>query len=327
MSRNKSQRQGRAVEQEFYKPFYERGARYSSPSKNRVQLLSTMYTRVLTEMCLGRYDWHNLPDSISQRFMELTLFRNGLVGIFHHKIDGGPSGEVGKIVAARAAPSGGYDMQDDPLGYTMTGPGMSGVRRAAGDVVPVWSNALRIPDWDIVNVFSYRLAHLDRTIEINTMNARRSKIIAFNDNSRLTAAALNAQLEDGEAAIPVNSSLGSLADMMTALDLGVEPRTLSELSILRNQEWNRCMGLLGINNSNQDKKERLVSDEVDANNDQVSTARESNLEARQLGAKLFNKRYPELVALNGPVSVTYHGGESDAGPMPMGSEEEELPYA
>lgn len=311
--RNKAGRQGNLVHQNFYQPFWERGQRYSSPSRNRIESMEVMYTRILTEMCLGRYTWHNLPDSVSERFLELTLFRNALVTIFHHE-------PVGKIIAARAFPSGGYNMQDDPIAYTVSGNHMSGKQLKAGDVVPVWANALRVPDWDIVQVFAWRFAQLDRTIEINTNNARRSKILAFNDNQRLTAQNINQQLDDGEGTIPVNASLGNLSELIQALDLGVEPRTLSELSVLRNQEWNRCMGLLGINNSNQDKKERLVQEEVSANDDQVSTARETNLSARMEGAKAFNKRFPELVALNGEVSVSYHDVNGAAPAIGIGSD-------
>jgi hypothetical protein len=51
------------------------------------------------------------------------------------------------------------------------------------------------------------------------------------------------------------------------------------------------MGLLGINNANQDKKERLVAAEVGANDEQVQATRNIALNARQQAAERINKLY------------------------------------
>src|SRR5699024_8940304 len=77
-------------------------------------------------------------------------------------------------------------------------------------------------------------------------------------------------------------------EMLSALDLGVEPDSIEKLHILRTRIWNECMGLLGIDNANQDKKERLVADEVDANSDKVALSRAVNLKSRQNAAEQIN---------------------------------------
>ena len=51
------------------------------------------------------------------------------------------------------------------------------------------------------------------------------------------------------------------------------------------------MTLLGIESANQDKKERLVSSEVDANDDQTSMMRYVNLNERREAVKKINKHY------------------------------------
>lgn len=67
------------------------------------------------------------------------------------------------------------------------------------------------------------------------------------------------------------------------------------------------MTLLGINNGNQDKKERLVADEVSVNNEQVVAARGVALHSRQMAAEEINRRYQ----LN--VSVGWNP-QADSGP-------------
>lgn len=68
---------------------------------------------------------------------------------------------------------------------------------------------------------------------------------------------------------------------------------------MRNRVWNECMTLLGIENSNQDKKERQLVDEINANDDQVNYMRAVNLNARQAAAEAINKMF------NLSVSVDY----------------------
>jgi len=80
----------------------------------------------------------------------------------------------------------------------------------------------------------------------------------------------------------------------TALDLGINPDSLEKLHILRTRKWNECMTLLGIDNANQDKKERLVASEVDANDGQIQSSAGVALNARQHAAEEINRRWPML---------------------------------
>lgn len=52
-----------------------------------------------------------------------------------------------------------------------------------------------------------------------------------------------------------------------------------------------CMTLLGIENANMDKKERLVSDEVNANNQQVIASRNIWLSERKKAIEELNKKF------------------------------------
>ena len=52
-----------------------------------------------------------------------------------------------------------------------------------------------------------------------------------------------------------------------------------------------CMTLLGIENANMDKKERLVSDDVNANNQQVIASRNIWLSERKKAIEELNKKF------------------------------------
>jgi hypothetical protein len=257
----------------------------NNPTNNRLGVLESMYRRILTELATNRFKWTGLPESVDVRFLELTLFTNALsVFYFDTFFD--------KFVALRASGLGALNEMMQPTNYMVTGNGFgfTGKTLKAADCVPIWANYTRIPDLDIVHIYSTKLAEIDRTVEINAKNARRTKVIVSNENQRLSHANIERQIQEGQAVISVKGPVQDMA-FMQAIDLGVDPDSVINMHILRTRIWNECMGLLGIDNANQDKKERLVAAEVEANDDQASMTRYVNLNERRVAAAAMNKKY------------------------------------
>jgi len=115
---------------------------------------------------------------------------------------------------------------------------------------------------------------------------RKSKYINAPENERLSWMNILKQIGEGQDGIFGTSGM-DMSQVQT-LDLGVDPLTLPNLQIAKSKMWNECMGYLGINNANQDKKERLVAAEVGANDEQVQAARNVALNERQNAAKKIN---------------------------------------
>lgn len=281
------------VHMNYYSKFGRPRQLASNPNDARQTMLETMYLRVLGELAMNRFKWTGLPESVDTRYLEMNLYFHALAVAFEDR-------NTGRLLAIKGAPSGQRDFQDNPLSFTLTGRLFTGVTLSARNCVPVWANYFRSPDLDIVTAYAFKLAQIDRTIEINMNNARRARVLVYNENQRLSAENINRQLNNGDPTIRVSMPLG---DMIQSFDLGVEPKTIETLSVVRNRLWNECMGLLGINNSNQDKKERLVESEVDANDDQVLNSRYVALNARQAAADEITERYPHLI--EEPVRVNY----------------------
>jgi len=281
-----------------YQPFLSSGARFTGdPQLSRELMIERMLTRILTEMCLNRFKWTGLPDSIDPRFLELTLLRYGL-SVFYLE----PT--MGKYLSLQGSPAGIINWEENPTSFQVVGNLLLSKQLARKDCVPIWSNYLRQPDLDIISVYASRLAAMDRTIEINTKNARRPRVVATNENQRLSMAQMNDQIDKGNSVITVDSeqwaSMGQAGLPLAALDLGIDPDVLEKMHILRTREWGECMGYLGFDFANQDKKERLVASEVDANNSQVDNMRAVNLNARRQAADEINAKYGLKV------SVEYH---------------------
>lgn len=268
----------------FYAPFLGSASRdmYNNPAKNRQFLIESMYQRVLTELAVNRFKWTNLPDSVNPRWLELNLFYTALCVFYRDN-------EYHKYLALRATGAGRINMVGNPVSFTMLGPLFKSKTLPARQVVPIWANYLRIPDLDIVTIYAHKLAELDRTIEINSKNARVNRAIVTQENQRLTMANITRMLDEGQKDVTISDR--QLIEGLVPIDMGIDPMSYEKMHILRTRLWNECMGLLGINNANQDKKERLVASEVGANDDQIGAMQDVNLNARQYAADQINKKY------------------------------------
>lgn len=272
--------------------YNRRGRRNTNYVLSKEQELYLMYDRILTELAMNRYRWSGLPEGWDERFMIKTLHENGLLVVFR---DVGTKKKPGtdKLFALRGAPSGRLDIQDNPVSFSIHGNAgahsFAGLQLAARVATPIWANYLRVPDTDVIDIYAAKLAKIDTTIDINLNSARRTKVLVYDENTRLSVENINRQINAGEATIPVKFDLGSI---IQALDLGVDPKSIEVLSVVRSRFWSEAMGLLGIDNANQDKKERLVEAEVGANEDQVDNMRFVSLNAMQQACLKLQKKYP-----------------------------------
>jgi hypothetical protein len=284
------------VMEHLYKPeLMNVGRHASNQAQNQFNDLYRMYHNQLTELCVNRFDWQGLPPEIDPRFLEMTLFRNAL-SVFYY------DNRYERFLSLRGSSAGAWNMYDNPTGFQVVGNAFVGRYIPASHCVPIWANYTRRPDTDIVRIYARKLANLDLTIEINSDNARRGKVFAIPENQKLSAQNYVDQINRGEPIIFVNSAaFDPTADgSLTALDLGVNPDTIINLDILHARVWGRVMGLLGIDNANQDKRERLVAAEVQANDGQVENMRRVNLNAREQACQQIN----DMFGLN--VSVRFH---------------------
>jgi len=251
------------------------------------RLVEQMYQRHLTELCVNRFKWENMPEEMIEDnalwFLEMELFSTANALFFKHP-------DNGKFMVGKAAQVGKLNWYGQPTSWNVIGNGLQQNFTLTDDeCVPIWGNALRTPDTDIVSLYAMKLANLDRTIELNVKNLRYSKLVTVSEEQRLTWANVMRKIEQGDPFIMGTSALDIGA--VQALDVGAHPEVLPKLLETKSKMWNECMGLLGLNNANQDKKERLVSDEVSANDEQVQASRNLHLKARKQAVENINRMF------------------------------------
>lgn len=276
---------------------------------NRQQQIYRMLKRNITELALNRFKWEGFPDTVDTRFIEMALLFNGCA-VAYNDVD------YEKFLVVKANGQGSVNMVDNPVAFTVFGPGSYTQGNNTGDPVmfrskiipaylpmtydrlsakkkarvgiPIWPNYLRQPELDTIEIYSSRIATIEMTLEINSTNSRQNKIIKTTPNTQLSAVNFDRQIAEGVNGIQVSAPIDEVV-AVEAIDLGIAPESYDKLKALRNSFWNDCMGLLGIDAANQDKKERLVAAEVGANNSQADQMRFVALNARRIAAEQINK--------------------------------------
>lgn len=112
-----------------------------------------------------------------------------------------------------------------------------------------------------------RIIDCEMTIRANLKGAKLTRIIEVTDDSKLSAADLGAALNDDDPIIFVTSGMAeALRDIggSTVINIDVIYKYKKDVE-------NEILTILGINNTPFEKKERLVTDEVNSNNELIES--------------------------------------------------------
>lgn len=280
------------VQNSIYNPFL------GKQPTTREAILQNMHMKDLTELAVHRFKWVGLPETVDARFLELTLFFKGLAVFYFDE-------EFDRYMALRGTGVGTHNMYDNPTKFKVYGNTMVSKELLPSECVPVWNNFLRQPDVDRMQIYARRLAEIDRTIEINIKQMRVTTVISVPEEQRLTYQNIVRQIEEGSPVIYGSQNLSSQLEegSMQAFNLGMNPDLVPKTMVARSKMWNEIMTSLGIDNANQDKRERLVADEVQANNAQILAHRQIVMDSRKRAAEDINRMFPEL---GGKVDVMWN---------------------
>lgn len=229
------------------------------------------------------FKWDNLPNGIDENWIERYLFSEGKCLFYKDPT-------VGYMVA-KMGESGPLNYYDEPTtvrpyatNYLYTGEQLEN----NVNCIIIRNNDMMMPTSPTIQLYSYKLTNIDRTIDVNIIAQKTPIIVKCSDKQKLSLKNAINQRNDNEPVIYADKNL-DLANI-EILDLR-PPKVFPDLQLQKHAVWNECMTFLGVNNANQDKRERLVTDEVSANDEQVKASEDVMLKARERACELINKMF------------------------------------
>jgi len=269
-----------AVMESIYSPFLRNKTRSNN------EAIKNIYIRVISTMCMSRFKWKNLPDSVDERFLELALLQQGLC-VFYFDT------EYDRYMALRAGASGTINMYDNPTSFTIMGNQMVHKTLKGNECVPIWANVYRFPEWDIIVKYAERLANVENTIDQNIRAMKTPFIISSNANNKLTIQNAYKQISEGEPVIIGTESFGpeEIMNKIQVFTTNLPHGVLSEIHSARSRIMNECLTLLGIMNTNTEKKERMIVEEATGSAGHVLAMRAAYMRQREIACGQINKMY------------------------------------
>lgn len=133
------------------------------------------------------------------------------------------------------------------------------------DCVPIWNNEDLLPTWNIIEPWVTRYAKTQAVRDNNLMYQNYPLVIKTKDGKILESKIAGDVLKDLHQMVIQANSENPLDDL-DVLNLGV-PYILDKLKVERDTYANDILQCLGVNTVEQIKKERLITDEAEANNE------------------------------------------------------------
>lgn len=258
-----------------------------------------LYLDRLTELSMTVFKWNNLPPTVDQRFLELTLFKDGQAIFFNDE-------DLGYLGLQTTTNGGGFTVYRVPIkrrAYAVNGYQLNLDNKNS---VIVYNNYLRKNSYSGVKYFAKRLANIDRLIDINANAQKTPILVQGTETQRLTL--LNLYKEyDGNAPVifgDKNLDINSLKALSTNA-----PYVADKLYDLKKNIWSDALTYLGINNVDT-KKERMLSSEVNLQQGDTTTSRYSRLEARREACDQINRMFGLDISVDYRTEFIDEDGES-----------------
>lgn len=269
------------------------------------------YYNLIELMYINRYEWENLPESVDMRFLELGLFRKGRMLYFNDEVLGDLCLEMsgdGDISVYRE-PKKRYAYSAGSGGYT--------VQRNINNSVIIYDNFLCKNNINSAIFFAKRLAEITRTADINLHVQKTPYIICCEESQKLTMENMLKDIEENIEHVFGYKGLDVNAINVLKLDA---PFIADKLSIEKMKIWNECLTWMGINNSNTEKRERMVTAEANSNTECIDFMMQVGLNARIEAVRKINKMFGTEITVRPSKAIAqmyriaqYDSGETGGG--------------
>lgn len=157
------------------------------------------------------------------------------------------------------------------------------------DVVYIMNNELQKPTQDTLRLFAQRLYETERTTDVNLQAQKTPVLIEGDKNVLLTLKNVYMQYSGNIPVIYGNKNF-DVSSKLNVLRTDA-PYVVDKLDVHKDKLWNDCMTFLGINNANTSKKERLVTSEVESNDQLINYYLNCFYKKRKEACDILNKKF------------------------------------
>lgn len=252
-------------------------------------------------VAMSAFEWTGLDElGIDSRFVEYCMLNWGMGGFFELR-EG-----TGSYAFAQATPMSRLNLYWNPnkiklmpangsIGWTRHAwywaerLGTPGAIVHKPNAIVLWDNIDRTPIYPLLESFARRLENIDRKIDININAQATPYIMDIDERQRQDAINLYQQITGNEPMIIANKNR---AELLQPSVLNLEATFVADkMDDELTKIWYRALTMLGVDNTNTEKRERMIDAEATANNEDIMLMRRSRLATRRRFCEQVNERF------------------------------------
>ena len=229
-----------------------------------------LYCDIFEDVARSMFEWENLPKSMNEIWLERSLYYDGQAAILKDKKFG--------FINTRATTAGKLNLYGLPtklhcysIEYDTTRSVYNGLLpnvKEEQQCILVQNNWNRIPTWYAMQLFAYRLYEAQRSADTNIKNQKFPVLVLTNDKQKQSMINLYNNYDGNQPVIVADKNLME-ANELKSVNTNA-PYVADKLIDYKKEIMNEALTYLGINNIMLEKKERLVQDEANSNNELIN---------------------------------------------------------
>lgn len=232
-------------------------------------------------LALNIYRWEGLPEEIESHHIEKFLFEHGQAFFTIDKNLG--------FICLKCSQQNGLNVYGEPLGYVVNGYGYIKSYKA-DEGVRIKNNDLNTPTAYHILHYAKKMDEIEKTISQNLRQQKFPYIITTTKSNEFSAKAIWNKIENGEDALFVDKKWEDDGELRFQAIPTIAPYLIDKLHIHKLELERELLTFLGLN-CVVEKKERLIADEANANEEHILMDLDLGYKTRQEACKLINEKF------------------------------------
>ena len=252
-----------------------------------------MYREEMLTLAENVFEFKNLPEFIDVSYLNKTLLRNGSIAFFMDDVLG--------LIALPYDVIGNFDIYGRPMQIMCRAANGTYYKKLKRDeFVIMYDNNGRYPIFLDICQMAERIALSKRTIDVNIVQQRTPRIWKTSQDKKRTLQDMLSNIDGMEENIATYESI-DIDDMNVVL--APAPFVADKIDLHLDKEWAEFYRLIGVANLIEQKKERMIKDEMSASQGGTIASRFSRFEPRKRAIDEINKKFGTNI------EVSYYDGE------------------
>lgn len=263
---------------------------------------SVFYNRELLRLIFSAYEFTGVPSEWDYDYMLTHIFVDGMFAI--------TDTEVG-VIPLRCGVTG-VNYWDHPTEVQIAVPVLGSMRRKIGEecaLVKLQYDYKGI--MELVQRYATNLAMCDSSIAVNLMNTKAVIIGQAEDAKQAqTLKKMYDEISAGKPFVVTRNGMVKIGESVIFNPVK-QAFVADDVQLLKRKIMNEFLTRIGIGNANTEKRERLISDEVNANNEESEVAKNHWVKTVNEGLKEANRLYGLSLGFRQVKIEANEGGEGN----------------